>query len=73
MTRDERVQWCKNRALKYVDSGDLLGAVTSMASDMDQHPDTKTGPAIAMLAMLAAQQAMAGDRNGVVRFINGFN
>ena len=75
MTRSEHVQWCKDRAMEYVNEGDLLQAVTSMMSDMGKHPETKesaTG-ALAALGMLAMQQAQSGDREGVVRYITGFN
>lgn len=73
-TRQEHVQFCKDRAMEYVNRGDLLNAVTSMMSDMDQHPETSgsKGP-LAMLGMMAAMQAQQGDRDGVVRFIQGFN
>jgi len=30
MTRDEHLKWCKERALEYVDAGDLQQALTSM-------------------------------------------
>lgn len=75
MTRAEHVQWCKDRAMEYVNQGDLLEGVTSMMSDLGKHPETKessTG-ALAMLGLLAMQQAQSGDRAGVVRYITGFN
>lgn len=75
MTREEHMQWCKDRAMEYVNRGQLLEAVTSMMSDLDKHPETKTGAtgALAMLGMFACQQAQSGDREGVVRYITGFN
>ena len=74
MTRDEHLQWCKDRAMEYVNAGDLQNAVASMMSDLTKHPDTaSTGGALAMLGFLAAQQAQSGDRDGVVRYIKGFN
>jgi hypothetical protein len=74
-TRQEHLQWCKDRAMEYVNHGDLLQAVTSMMSDLDKHPDTKCKPggALSMLGLMAAQQAQSGDRDGVVRYIQGFN
>lgn len=75
MTRAEHLQWCKDRAMEYVNKGDLLNGVTSMMSDLTKHPETAKsadGP-LAMLGLLAAQQAQSGDRDGVVRYIKGFN
>lgn len=33
-TRDDRVKWCKARALALLDTGDHAGAVASMLSDI---------------------------------------
>lgn len=73
MTRAEHVRWCKDRAMEYVNQGDLLNGVTSMMSDMEKHPETAMKGPLAMLGMLALQQAQSGDRDGVERYIKGFN
>lgn len=73
MTRQEHLQWCKNRAMEYVNRGNLLEGVTSMMSDLEKYPETKSKGVLAALGLLAAQQAQAGDREAVVRYINGFN
>lgn len=72
-TRDEHLQWCKDRAMEYVKRGELLGAITSMMSDMEKHPETKLKPALTQLGMFAAMQAQKGDRDAVERFILGFH
>ena len=74
MTREEHMKWCKDRAMEYVKEGDLLNAVASMMYDLEKHPETsaKVG-AMAMLGFLAMQEAQSGDRDGVVRYIEGFN
>lgn len=73
-TRAEHLQFCKDRAMEYVNAGDLLNAVTSMMSDLGKHPETEsTGKSLAMLGLMAAQQAQSGDRAGVIRYIQGFN
>lgn len=41
LTRAEHLEWCKERALQYVDAGDYDQAVTSMLSDLIQHDETK--------------------------------
>ena len=73
MTRAEHLQWCKDRAMEYVNEGNLLEAVTSMMSDLGKHPETSCHGALAMLGLLAAQQAQRGNREEVVRYIQGFN
>ena len=72
MTRKEHLDWCKERALAYVDRGDTQQAFASMTSDLSKHPETAGNPAI----MLGMQQMMSGLLSGVDdmrRFINGFN
>lgn len=71
--RDKHVKWCKTRAMELVSRGDLLGGVTSMMSDMDKRDDTKLGPALTPLGLIAAISATKGDREFVERFITGFN
>ncbi len=75
MKREEHLAWCKQRALEYVDRGELVEGVTSMLSDMDKHEETKIDPAgaLGMLTMLAFQQAAQHDAYSVRRFIEGFN
>lgn len=41
MSREEHLAWCKERALEYLEKGDLRGAITSMLSDLSKHPETK--------------------------------
>ena len=41
MTRDEHLEWCKKRALEYLDSGDISNAVTSMLSDLSKHNELR--------------------------------
>jgi len=73
MTRQEHLKWCKDRAMEYVKTGDLMQAVASMMSDLSKHEGTAPSGALAALGLLVAQQAQAGDRASVVRYIEGFN
>lgn len=52
MNRAEHLQWAKDRALEYVESGDTAGALASMLSDLSKHEDTAGHPAIMLTAML---------------------
>jgi len=66
------MDWCKKRALEYVERGDTTNAYASMASDLRKHPDTETHPAI----MLGMQLMMIGDLSSpdkMRNFIKGFN
>jgi hypothetical protein len=68
-TRDEHLEWCKERARAYLDRGELLDAVTSMGSDLDQHPETGCN---AYMGLLGALRAKDGDVRGVREWIEGF-
>ncbi len=72
MNREEHLKWCKQRALKYLESGDTKNALASMFSDLGKHKDTTDPPAI----MLGGILMMAGHLNTVAevkKFIEGFN
>ena len=72
MDRQEHLDWCKTRALKYLDQGDVQNAIASMMSDMKKHDETAPvmeSPAMAMLGM----QAAMGGTGEARRFIEGFN
>ncbi len=71
-TRAEHLAWCKQRALEYVDAGDLNNAFASMSSDLSKHPETEKHAGITLGMMLL----MSGKLNTVEemrKFINGFN
>jgi len=71
MTRQQHLDWCKKRALEYLDKGDVQEAVTSMMSDMQKHEETKfSSPALTMLGMMAIQ---SGSMTEARRYIVGFN
>lgn len=72
MTRQEYLDWCKQRALEYVNAGDLTGAFASMCSDLNKRPETEDHPA----AMLGLNLRMMGSLNTAKQmreFIEGFN
>jgi hypothetical protein len=72
MTRQEHLDWCKQRAIEFVDIGDINQAWSSMKSDIGKHEKTCNHPAIAlgemimMIVGLKTQQDMR-------RFIDGFS
>ena len=72
MTRSEHLEWCKQRALEYVDMHDIGQAWASMASDLGKHPETANHGAIE----LGTRMLMAGHLSSphkMREFILGFN
>jgi hypothetical protein len=72
VTREEHLQWAKNRALEYADKGESQNALASMASDLSKHPDTKTHTGIELGMMLLMSGNMRGPTE-IRKFIEGFN
>lgn len=75
-TRAEHLLWCKDRALEYVEHGDLNAALASFTSDMNKHEDTSTalrndvGVTLIQLGVIAAT---SGNKQEMRNWINGFN
>ncbi len=72
MTREEHLDWCKQRAIEYAARGDLQGAWTSMVSDLNKHPETKDHIAIS----LGSSLFMTGHLSTIAlmtKFIKDFN
>lgn len=71
-TRAEHIAWCKQRALEYVDAGDLSQAFTSMTSDLGKHPETAGHSAI-NLGMGLMMGGHLSTESEMREFIEGFN
>lgn len=72
MTRTEHLEWCKKRALVYVDANDPVQAYSSMSSDLSNHPETANHPGIALgMALMMGGQLSTQDQ--MRKFIDGFN
>jgi hypothetical protein len=72
-TREEHLEWCKQRAREYLDRGDLANAVASMGSDLDKHPETRmAGDKMGMLIYVAMFRITEGDVQGVRDWVEGF-
>ena len=73
MTREEHLEWCKQRAREYLDRGELAEAVASMGSDMDKHPETRmAGDKMGTLIYVAMFRITEGDVQGVRDWVEGF-
>jgi hypothetical protein len=72
LTRAEHLQWAKDRALAYVETGDLASACASILSDLSKHPQIDPSAA----RMVWSIEAVTGGLNTaeqVRHFINGIN
>lgn len=69
-SREEHLQWCKDRALEYWRAGDLQNAYVSMLSDLNKHDETKGFNQF--LLALGIIYVNNYDNEGVHRWITGF-
>ncbi len=72
MTRTEHVEWCKKRALEYIEMGDIIGAYNSFQSDMMKHEETENHPAFQIGAIMLFSKRLSTARE-MTNWINGFN
>ena len=72
MNRQEHLEWCKKRALEYVDENNLSQAYASMVSDLRKHPETANHSAIE-LGMQLLMNGCLDTTEKMRKFINGFN
>ena len=72
MTRAEHVQWAKDRALEYLQRGDVTNAFTSFTSDLNKHPETAKSPTLELGAMLFFSGHLKTERQ-MREWITGFN
>lgn len=70
--RATHLAWGKERALEYLDDGDIQNAVTSMLSDLNKHPGTALTPG-SVLTTLGMMAIRNHDEAAARRFIMGFN
>jgi hypothetical protein len=71
-SRAAHLAWCKQRALAYVEAGDLQGAFASMGSDLRKHPDTDN-PHIQALGLGLMMNGHLDTQAKMRDWINGFN
>jgi len=72
MNREEHLQWCKDRALKYVEQNDMKNAFASFQSDMTKHPETNGHMALEMGTMLLIGGHLDNAKQ-MTDWITGFN
>lgn len=72
MSRDEHLKWAKDRALEYVEAGDMTNALASMMSDLPKHPELADHAGI-MLGMMLAASGHLRSAHDMRNWIVGFN
>ena len=72
MNRQEHLQWCKNRALEYLNHNDIENAFNSFMSDMTKHTETAEHPALHLGLMLRMNGNISTSEE-MRKWIEGFN
>jgi len=72
MTRSEHLAWAKQRALEYVDQGNVSDAFTSMVSDLGKHDELQNHMGLEMMTMLFLSGGL-NDPHAMRHYIEGFN
>jgi hypothetical protein len=72
MTRNEYLRAAKDRALRYLDRGDNLEAVTSLLSELCRHPEFRDHPGHEIGDMLLTYDLLRQNTDLVRRYIEGY-
>ena len=68
-TKAQHLAWCRRRALKYLDAGDIATAIETMNRDLTGHQETKPSVFLVLLAMKIVRD---DDAHGARLWIEGF-
>lgn len=68
-TREEHLQWAKDRALEYWREGNIQDAVASMVSDLKNHDELRYHDTVMALGIIYVMQE---DYDSVRLWIEGF-
>jgi hypothetical protein len=72
MTRTKHLQWCKDRAIQYLDKGDVAQGMASFTSDMSKHPETNETLQNGLSHPIIMQALMTNNSRSCIECINGF-
>ena len=72
MKRNEHLQWCKDRAMEYINRGELQTGFALFSSDMNKHPETSNHSALKLGVMLFFSGHLNTDAE-MKKWILGFN
>lgn len=72
MERHEHIDWCKKRAIEYLNIGDTQSAFLSFQSDMTKHQETQNHLALELGTMLMLSGNLSTPTE-MKNWIEGFN
>jgi hypothetical protein len=72
-TRAEHLAWAKQRALAYLERGDIQNAFASIASDLGKHSETRGHAALELGMMLLVSGVDLRTPAEMRKFIEGIN
>lgn len=72
MDNKKHLQWCKDRAMQYIDRNQVADGITSFMSDMTKHPETEHHPALILMRMMMFTGKLKTSKEAA-KFIQGFN
>lgn len=73
MTRTEHLQWCKDRAIELLDTGDLQQAFASMCSDVMKHDETQHHSTTNILGLSQLSAGLLSTPDAMRSWILGYN
>ena len=73
MTRTEHLGWAKERALEYLDAGDIDNAYMSLVSDMNKHKELFGHAGLSLGHLLYAGGILSSSPYEMRKWIVGFN
>lgn len=72
MNREEHLEWCKTRALEYINNDNIIDAWNLMVSDLRKHKETENHSRI-MLGITMITAGYLSTIKEMKKFIEGFN
>lgn len=73
MNRAEHLQWCKDRALEYLNNGLIADGMASFISDMAKHEGTNASLNNGLSTLIIVQAIMSNSQAECIRCVEGFN
>lgn len=74
MTREEHLEWCKERAREYARIGEFQNAIASMGSDLGKHPETQASASVGIqLGLMLLMGGQMRTTKQAIDWIDGFN
>ncbi len=73
MNRQQHLQWCKDRALDYLNRGKIAEGMASFTSDMGKHEDTARTLNNGLSHAIIMQALMTNSQRECIAAVEGFN